>query len=107
MDVVLWSEDWDVAEVLIFLCLGAKIGLVDWDRLGLDADPYRETSGVEEHARGPGDNRTNLSPFKREHVYSYLEEIDLIVPETYVWTPLGTFIGYLSFKSQLEKFMPT
>lgn len=45
MDVVLWSEDWDVAEVLIFLCLGAKIGLADWDRLGLDADPIERPLG--------------------------------------------------------------
>lgn len=54
------------------------------DRLGLDADPYRKTSWVEEQARGAKDNGTPHTPFKREHVYGYLEEIDLIVLEMHM-----------------------
>ena len=55
---------------------------------------------------GPRDNGAVLTPFKGEHVYGYLEEIDLIVPETCVKSH-GTFMDYLSQESQLEKFMPT
>lgn len=46
--------------------------------------PMERPLGVEEQARGPGDNGIPHTPFKREHVYGYLEEIDLIVPETHV-----------------------
>lgn len=48
---------------------------------------------VEEQARGPGDNGTPLTHAKREHVYGYLEEIDLIVQETHVWTPLALLLA--------------
>lgn len=91
MDVGLWSEGSDVAEFSVFWEL--QMDLADWDRLGLDADPCGETSGVEEQARGPWDNGTPLTPFKREHVYGYLEEIDLIVPEMHVWTPLALLLA--------------
>lgn len=39
---------------------------------------------MEEQDRGPEDNGTPLTPFERKHVYGYLEEIDLIVPEMHV-----------------------
>lgn len=96
MDVVLWSEGSDMAEVLSALFWGGgglQMDPSDWDRLGLDADPYGETSRVEEQARGPGDNGTPLTPFKRKHVYGYLEEIDLIVPEMHVWTSLALLLA--------------
>lgn len=34
-----------------------------------------------------------LGPFKRQHVYGYLEEIDLIVPQTRVLTPLALLLA--------------
>lgn len=72
---------------------GLQIDLADWDGLGLDADPCRGASGVKEQARGSLDNGTPFTPFKREHVYGYLEEIDLIVPEMHVWTPLALLLA--------------
>ena len=39
---------------------------------------------MKEQARGSLGNRTPFTLFKREHVYGYLEEIDLIVPEMHV-----------------------
>lgn len=34
-----------------------------------------------------------FGPFKRQHVYGYLEEIDLIVPQTCVLTPLALLLA--------------
>lgn len=58
-----------------------EVPMGDGDRLGLNVDPGRGTLRAEEQARGPGDNGSPLTPPQRKHVYGYLEEIDLIVPE--------------------------